>query len=160
MGGVETQAHHCRRMGDGSVGVHNWRCGCGCGVVRCDVQVRCVVVVVVVLGCGGCGGGCGGGGADRSVDVASLSITHHSMHLTLWTRPPGPVPMHRAPKSLPLIQRTQREMHCHQQYQPCTCNCQDKVWWLWWLWCVWCVWCVVCVCVCVVCVVCVWCGLV
>ena len=47
--------------------------GCGCGCCR---------------GCGGCGG-CG---ADGAVNVASLSITHHGMHLimevmSLWTRP-------------------------------------------------------------------------
>ena len=52
-----------------------------------EERVR-VVVVVVVVGCGGGGGG--GGGADPSVNVASLSIMHHSMHLimevmSLWT---------------------------------------------------------------------------
>ena len=55
-------------------------------------------------GCGGGGGrggerrregrGGGGGGSDLSVNVASLSITHHILHLimgavSLWTRPPA-----------------------------------------------------------------------
>ena len=53
----------------------------------------------MATGCGGSGGrggrgGSGGTGADLSVDVASLSITHHNMHLimgavSLWTRPPA-----------------------------------------------------------------------
>ena len=34
--------------------------------------------------------------------------------------------MHRATKVYPSSQRTQRKVHCHQQYQPCTCHCQDK----------------------------------
>ena len=52
----------------------------------------CSVVVGVGGSVGEGGGGRGGGGADLSVDVASLSITHQSMHLimgavSLWTRP-------------------------------------------------------------------------
>ena len=57
---------------------------CGRGVFVCGVW--CVL-------CGDGDGDGDGDGGDRSVDVASLSITHHSMHLimgavSLWTRPP------------------------------------------------------------------------
>ena len=75
-------------------------------------------MVVCVSVCVGVGGG--GGGADRSVDVASLSITHHSMHLimgavSLWTRPPA-LYLCTGPKKIPTSA-------C--QHSNCSSSCTD-----------------------------------
>ena len=102
-----------------------WVCGC--------VWVSGLVVVCVgrrERGVeGGVGWGGGGGGADGEVNVASLSITHHSVHLimgavSLWTRPPALCPMHRAPKSLPLISVSTARDAWPPAEPALTCRCQ------------------------------------
>ena len=40
--------------------------------------------------------------------------------------PPALCPCTWPRRVYPSSQRTQRKVHCHQQYQPCTCHCQEK----------------------------------
>ena len=96
------------------------------------------VVVVVVVGGGERGGGEGGGRreerwwwSDGAVNERSLSITHHGMQLimgamSLWTRPPGRVPVHTAPKRLPNQESCQRLLPGNRQGHHVRATCRMK----------------------------------